>query len=129
MEWIERAMQPLRPGLTDERFERLVSALALVVGWEALTVLRDVRGLDGEQEEAVLTWSARALVEAMLAEAGPGAPRRPVDDVAAGGVRSRAWDSAISVEVLAMSANRICPASPPLLLVQSTTQWLVALMA
>ncbi len=71
VEWIERAVQPLRPRLTDEQFERLVSALALVVGWEALTVLRDVRGLDGEQEEAVLTWSARALVEAMLAEAGP----------------------------------------------------------
>jgi AcrR family transcriptional regulator len=66
--WIEQALAPLRPRLTTEQFERLTSALALVVGWEAMTVLRDVRGLDATEEQAVLTWAARALVEAMLAE-------------------------------------------------------------
>src|SRR3954453_6026398 len=66
--WIEQALAPLRPRLTAEQFERLTSALALVVGWEAMTVLRDVRGLDATEEQTVLTWAARALVEAMLAE-------------------------------------------------------------
>src|SRR4051794_27742042 len=43
--WIERALEPLRDRLDPPAFERLVSALATVVGWEALIVLRDVRGL------------------------------------------------------------------------------------
>jgi AcrR family transcriptional regulator len=74
VEWIERALEPLRDRLSPEQFDRLASALALVVGWEAMTVLRDVRGLDADQEAAVLTWAARALVDAMLDEAagGPG---------------------------------------------------------
>lgn len=68
VEWITRALEPLRPRLTPEQFERLTSALALVVGWEAMTVLRDVRGLDPEAEEATLRWAARSLVAQMLAE-------------------------------------------------------------
>jgi hypothetical protein len=35
-----------------------------------MIVLRDVRGLDAVQEEAALRWAARALVEAMISEAG-----------------------------------------------------------
>ena len=69
VEWIERALEPLRETLSDEQFERLVSALCLVVGWEAQIVLRDVRGLNPEVEERVLTWAARTLVAGMVAEA------------------------------------------------------------
>jgi AcrR family transcriptional regulator len=72
VEWIERALEPLRGTLSDEQFERLASALCLLVGWEAQIVLRDVRGLDAEAEERVLSWAARALVAGMLAEAEPG---------------------------------------------------------
>src|SRR3954465_12071896 len=32
VEWIERALEPVRGSLTREQFERLVSALCLVVG-------------------------------------------------------------------------------------------------
>ena len=63
-------LEPLRPRLTDEQHERLVSSLAVVLGWEAMIVLRDVRGLDTAQEEAAMRWAARALVEAMISEAG-----------------------------------------------------------
>jgi hypothetical protein len=63
-------LEPLREQLTDEQYERLASALSVVLGWEAMIVLRDVRGLDGPDEERVLRWAARALVSAMLAEAG-----------------------------------------------------------
>ena len=67
--WVEQAVEPLRGDLSDEQFERLVSALCLVVGWEAHIILEDVRGLEPEAEEKVLRWAARALVDAMRAEA------------------------------------------------------------
>jgi hypothetical protein len=35
-------------------------------------VLRDVRGLDADQEERVLSWAARTLVDGMPAEAERG---------------------------------------------------------
>ena len=47
-----------------------MSSLAVVLGWEAMIVLRDVRGLDTAQEEAAMRWAAHALVEAMISEAG-----------------------------------------------------------
>jgi hypothetical protein len=46
----------------------LTSALAIVVGWEAMLVLRDLRGLDQREEEEVSSWAARALVWAALEE-------------------------------------------------------------
>ncbi len=62
IEWIEQALAPLRDELDERSFERLVSALALVTGWEAFIVLRDVRGLSRDDEEDVTVWAARALV-------------------------------------------------------------------
>jgi AcrR family transcriptional regulator len=66
--WIERALEPLRDRLDPDEFERLVSALAMVVGWEAEIVLQDLRGLDPDDELAVTLWSASALVRAALEE-------------------------------------------------------------
>jgi AcrR family transcriptional regulator len=66
--WVEQAVAPLRAELSDEQFERLVSALCLVVGWEAHIILEDVRNLPTEDEERVLRWAARALVDAIRAE-------------------------------------------------------------
>ena len=66
--WVEQAVEPLRPELSEEQFERLVSALCLVVGWEAHIILEDVRGLAPTQEERVLRWAARALVDTIRAE-------------------------------------------------------------
>jgi len=66
--WVEQAVAPLRSELSDEQFERLVSALCLVVGWEAHIILEDVRNLPTEDEERVLRWAARALVDAIRAE-------------------------------------------------------------
>src|SRR4051794_33828529 len=57
---LEGALEPLRPRLRRAGFERLVSALAVVVGWEALIVLTDVRGLGREQQLEVSLWTARA---------------------------------------------------------------------
>ena len=66
--WVERALAPVRDELAPERYERLVSALCVVLGWEAMVVLRDIRGLDADDEEFTLRWAARALVHAALDE-------------------------------------------------------------
>jgi AcrR family transcriptional regulator len=66
--WIERALEPLRPHLDPAGFERLVSSLAMVVGWEAIIVLQDLRGLDAKDQVDTALWAARALVRAALDE-------------------------------------------------------------
>ncbi|HET7457950.1 MAG TPA: TetR family transcriptional regulator [Gemmatimonadaceae bacterium] len=81
VEWIERALAPLRPKLTPARFERLVSAIALVVGFEAFVVERDIRGLSLDDAVDLSAWSARALVRAAVQEAAAAGKR-------GGGVKS-----------------------------------------
>ena len=66
--WIETAIEPLRSHLDEARFERLVSALAMVIGWEALIVLQDLRGLTPDEQIDVSTWAAHALIQAALQE-------------------------------------------------------------
>jgi hypothetical protein len=68
--WIEAALEPVRPRLGPDRFERLVSALAVVIGWEAFVVLFDVRGLSADQAREIITGAAITLVDAALAQAG-----------------------------------------------------------
>jgi AcrR family transcriptional regulator len=67
--WIERALEPLRPQVEPAAFERLVSALAMVVGWEALIVLQDLRALTPAKQTETSLWAARALIQATLDEA------------------------------------------------------------
>jgi AcrR family transcriptional regulator len=64
--WLETALEPLRSRLAPAEFERLVSALALVIGWEARIVLTDVRGLPADAQLDVQLWTARALIQAAL---------------------------------------------------------------
>ena len=68
--WIEQALEPVQPRLGPDRFEQLVSALAVVIGWEAFVVLFDVRGLTADQAREILTGAALTLLDAALAEAG-----------------------------------------------------------
>jgi AcrR family transcriptional regulator len=70
--WIERALEPLRPQLDPSTFERLVSALAMVVGWEALIVLQDLRGLAPDEQLETSLWAARALIRAALEDGRAG---------------------------------------------------------
>jgi AcrR family transcriptional regulator len=66
IEWIEKALEPVRERLDESAYERLVSALALCFGWEAFIVLKDVRGLDNTEAERVSVWAARVLLRAAL---------------------------------------------------------------
>jgi AcrR family transcriptional regulator len=68
--WIEQALEPLRPRLGPDQFEQLVSALAVIIGWEAFIVLFDVRGLTTGQAREVTTGAALTLVDAALIRAG-----------------------------------------------------------
>ncbi len=69
VEWIESALAPLRKSVDTRRFRRLVDALAMIVGWEALIAQRDVCGLDAAEGEQLSLWAARALVRATLEDA------------------------------------------------------------
>jgi hypothetical protein len=64
IQWIERAIAPLRDELTPEAFERLVSMLAVIIGWEAYVVLYDLRGLDSRQAHESTLTAALAVVDA-----------------------------------------------------------------
>ena len=66
--WIEWAVQPVRDQLTPRRLDDLVSALAMVIGWEALIVLSDVRGLEPKAARRVTRQAALALLDAALAD-------------------------------------------------------------
>ena len=69
VEWIESALAPLRAKVDTPRWRRLVSALAMVVGWEALIVQRDVCGMSTADGVELSVWTARTLVEATVREA------------------------------------------------------------
>lgn len=66
--WIEDALDPLRDRLTRAQFQRLVHAISITIGIEALVTLIDLGGLSRHQAVRVMGWSARALLRSALAE-------------------------------------------------------------
>lgn len=83
IQWIEEAIGPLRERLSPEQFQRLVSALTVAIGWEAMITLRDTRALTRAEERRVTGWTAHALVDAMLAEAQTALQQAPPVDPSA----------------------------------------------
>jgi AcrR family transcriptional regulator len=76
IEWIESAMAPWRKRIGPKRWRRLVAALAMVVGWEALIVQRDVCGLTADEGEELSVWAARAFLRETLREIEPARGRK-----------------------------------------------------
>jgi AcrR family transcriptional regulator len=66
--WIEKALAPVQGRFEESDFRRLVAALSLCMGIEALVVLRDVCALEPEEAEEVSRWAARTLLRSSLAE-------------------------------------------------------------
>jgi AcrR family transcriptional regulator len=66
IEWIETALSPWRQRFSVAEWRRLVCGLAMVAGWEALIVQRDVCGLSVAEGEALSVWAAGALLGAAL---------------------------------------------------------------
>jgi AcrR family transcriptional regulator len=61
--WIEWAVEPCRAGLSRRAHADLVSALSLVIGWEAFIALLDVRGLTPARAKAVTLYAAHAILD------------------------------------------------------------------
>ena len=61
------ALSPLNT-LAPDKVERLAQALSMVFGVEALVVLKDICGLEGEEMRSVARWAARALIRAAISE-------------------------------------------------------------
>ncbi len=75
--WIEKALAPLASSLEKDpaSFRRLVAALSLCMGIEALIVLQDVCGLEAAEAVEVSRWAAQALLLAGLREEDVGIGR------------------------------------------------------
>jgi AcrR family transcriptional regulator len=68
VQWFRAALRPWRRRLGARHHDRLVAALSLCVGIEALVTLRDICGLEPEEAKRVSRWAAQALIHAALRE-------------------------------------------------------------
>ena len=69
--WIEAALNPIQDQLGDRAWKRLVAVLSLTLGTEALICMKDVAGLDNEDDIVEhLQWAAGALLQAALDDSG-----------------------------------------------------------
>jgi AcrR family transcriptional regulator len=67
--WIEKALASVEGRLEVRSYKRLVAALSLCMGIEALVVLRDICALEAQEAEEVSRWAAQVLLKAALGEA------------------------------------------------------------
>lgn len=70
MDWIDAAVTPLRQRLKVVDYQRLVCALAVCTGIEALLVLRDICGLSSDEISRVTQWMCRTLIKESLIHVG-----------------------------------------------------------
>jgi AcrR family transcriptional regulator len=68
IKWIEEALAPLRPEMSDREVHRLAIAIRSATGIEALAWLTDVAGLARDEATSLMRWSARAMLDAAVAE-------------------------------------------------------------
>jgi AcrR family transcriptional regulator len=59
---------PLKSKLKPRAYQRLLNALAVVYGIEAMIILKDICGANDRETEAVVRWMMDALVDAALRE-------------------------------------------------------------
>jgi len=74
--WIEEALAPLQRQMTEAELHRLAIAIRSATGIEALAWLTDVAGLSRRDATGLMRWSARALLQAALADMAPRPKRR-----------------------------------------------------
>ncbi len=68
IKWIEEALAPLQAKLSTSELHRLAIAIRSATGIEALVWLVDVAGLSRDEANDLMRWSARALLDAALAD-------------------------------------------------------------
>jgi AcrR family transcriptional regulator len=65
--WLTEALAPLRGKMPEPEFDRLLHALSLLGGIEAIIVLRDICDLDRDEGEKVVRWAAQAMLAKAVA--------------------------------------------------------------
>ena len=68
IKWIEEALSPLQPALSESEVHRLAIAIRSATGIEALVWLTDIAALTRDDARALMRWSAQALLDAARAE-------------------------------------------------------------
>jgi hypothetical protein len=63
---IEAALEPSRSDIDPGTFDKLVSALSILIGTESFVVTRDVLQLSDAQAREVRRWAIEALVAAAV---------------------------------------------------------------
>jgi AcrR family transcriptional regulator len=76
--WITDALQPLQGKVDAATFERLSSALTMVLGIDPVIPLTDFAKLPPQQGIEVIEWAARTLVRSVVDAAVPGTDARRV---------------------------------------------------
>lgn len=69
--YLETALAPLRERLEPKAYERLLHALSLTIGVEAVATVRDICRLDARQTEDLLAWTASVILRSALDESKP----------------------------------------------------------
>lgn len=67
--WLNEAIAPIDDRLPPKQLTRLVHALSLVTGIEAVVVMRDICELEPKEGEKVLRWAAQTLLAGAFREA------------------------------------------------------------
>jgi hypothetical protein len=65
-EILKVAIAPLRARLAPRDFDRLLKALAVIYGIEAMIILKDICGAGDKETKAVVHWMMDALIDAAL---------------------------------------------------------------
>jgi AcrR family transcriptional regulator len=69
MRWVALALDPVRGDLPDSIWTRLLESISLLLGVEALVVLRDLLGLEPDEAVERASWTGRMLVAGALQHA------------------------------------------------------------
>lgn len=66
--WLKEALSPLQGHIASKQLDKLIHALSLVTGVEALVVMRDICEIEPAEAEKILRWTAKAILKAALEE-------------------------------------------------------------
>ena len=67
IKWIEEALSPLQPAMSETEVRRVAIAIRSATGIESLVWLTDIAGLTRHDAATLMRWSARALLDAARA--------------------------------------------------------------
>ena len=68
IEVLKKLVYPLKKDLSEKQSVKLVEALAMLFGIEAVIVLKDIGKLSSKETQATIQWAARAMIDKALAE-------------------------------------------------------------